>query len=163
MKKGICSICHKEVNAEDAPILTMGNFGTPRYLCDECDELLVEATTGKSYEEISSACDKISKTLAAISNDDEVVLEELNGILSSAAQRAKEISLGTYDFSLDENLEEATGEEEDIPEELKETEEDRALDEKEAKTNKVIDTIISWAAVLILVGALTFFILKFVI
>ena len=162
MKNGICSICHKEINTEDASILTMGNFGTPRYLCEECDELLQTATLGKSYEEISEACDKISTTLSNISNDDEVVLSELDAILTSAAERAKEIAAGTYDFTLDEATE-CEGEEEGIPEELKESEEDRALDEKEAKANKVIDTVISWISAAILIGVLAYFIFTYII
>lgn len=65
----------------------------------------------------------------------------------------------------EESLETATAatEEFDIPDELRETEEDKALDEKEAKRGKVLDTVIGWSAAVILIATIIFFIVKFII
>ena len=43
-----------------------------------------------------------------------------------------------------------------------ETEEDRALDEAEAKRARIVDTVISWIMGLAIVGAVAFFIIKFI-
>ena len=46
-----CCICNKNIDREDAPVLSMGGAGIPRYLCEECEALLDAATLSKSYEE----------------------------------------------------------------------------------------------------------------
>ena len=57
----------------------------------------------------------------------------------------QKIKLGEYDFALDEIADQSGNEGfDDIPEELKETEEDRLLDEKEAEALKKFDKVLNW-------------------
>ena len=183
MAKRTCCLCNNEILNEDtAPILTLGNSGWPRYVCPECEERIAATTEAKTYEDISDACRTLGDGMIAMRVEDTAVIEEVNEIIKSAMERAEQIKAGTYDFSQDEevlpeNNDAASGEEDgdgnegakatekpefDIPEELRETEEDRALDEKEARANKVLDTVTSWAAGLILLGAVIFFLVRFV-
>ena len=63
-------------------------------------------------------------------------------MVQRATDRAKRIAEGTYDFSEDEEdpeVEELV----EIPEELQETEEDRALDEKDAEIEKKWDKVMN--------------------
>ena len=62
-----------------------------------------------------------------------------------SAERAQKIKQGNYDFSLDE-IADADSEDgfDDIPEELRETEEDRLQDEKDAELLKKIDKVLNW-------------------
>jgi hypothetical protein len=81
----------------------------------------------------------------------------VSSILERAAERAKKIKEGSYDFALDEAPSEEE-ELEEIPEELRETEEDRELDRqdevKEEKFNRFFDyvTFGVFVAVILFVG-----------
>ena len=127
-----CSICGRITESETSAILVMGGFGNPKYLCCECSEDFDTATTATDYDSIKSAMDKIGARLAENNTEDATVLRAVDEIFTDAGARAEKIKDGTYDFSEDENPEES----EDVPEELLESEEDRALDAKEAKANK---------------------------
>ena len=172
MAKRKCCLCNNDVlNEETAPILTLGNSGWPRYVCPECEERISATTEKKTYEEISEACRVLGDGMINMRVEDTAVIEEVNAIIKGAMERADQIKAGTYDFSLDEELsvedEESDDDGEsksefDIPDELRETDEDKALDEKEARANKVLDTVTSWAAGIILLGAVIFFLVKFV-
>lgn len=160
-----CCICFSKIDPETAPILTIGKLGNPRCLCPECESLFDTATLGKTYEEITEACREIGDTMTRHNADDETVFCEVNNIISSSMERAEAIKDGSYDFSLDEELIESTNAaevKEELPEELRETEEDIELDKKDQRVGKIIDTVTSWIAGLALVGAVAFFLLKFV-
>ena len=148
-----CSICKKEVDEENSPILTMGGFGNPRYLCAECAEDIDTVIGAKEPEEIESAMAEISHKLSVCDIDDSLVTETVKEIFSAAGQRAKEIKNGTYDFSMDE---ERDGELLDVPEELLETEEDKQLDEKDKKTEKLFDKILNWVCFAVFLAVIIF-------
>ena len=145
-KKIICSLCYNTCE-EDAPVLVMGPYGTPRLLCSECSADLDTATLSKDVAEIKAAMQRLGDKIAR-KNPEDLSLETANGILGEAADRARLIEAGEYDFSLDEQ----TNDDEllDIPEEQKESEEDKLLDEKEANLNAKFDKVLNW--VLIVAG-----------
>ena len=138
-----CSICKAAIEAENPSILTMGGYGNPRYVCEECDREIERMLLSKDTEEFSAAMKTLGDHLAHIGCEDMAVISTMEQMISRATERAKRIADGTYDFSEDE----AEAEEEElveIPEELQETEEDRALDEKEAETAKKWDKVMNW-------------------
>lgn len=153
----LCSVCGRNTESETSSILVMGGYGNPKYLCDECALDFDAATTAADYESIKAAMDKIGAKLADNNTDDETVLYAVNEIFSEAGERAEKIKNGTYDFSEDEKNEEG----DDIPEELLESEEDKALDEKEAKANKLFDSIFNWVFAAAIVGVIAYFVIKF--
>ena len=157
---GKCCICHNEINTETAPILYMGATGVPRCICDECDKSIEEMTKGRDSEAITQACRSIAKRLEEADNGDERTILLIGGMLEGAKARAEKIAAGEFDFEAEENAE--STEEFDITEDLMETDEDRALDERDEKIGKIIDTVTTWIMGLAIVGAIAFFILKFV-
>ena len=64
-----------------------------------------------------------------------------------------------YDFS--EEKESAAEEEDGVPEELRETDEDKRLEEEEAKKNAKLDKITNWVCLAILIIAAGFLIYRF--
>ena len=148
-----CSICNREVDGEKAAVLTLGALGTSKYLCEECEADFETATRSTDVEKIALSMEKIGKLMADNNAVGNLVLNTVNDIFDSARERALEIKNGTYDFSKDEPVEIATVCE-DVPEELLESEEDRALDEAEEIRNQKIDKIITWISSVIFGGAL---------
>ena len=139
-----CSVCYRDIEDKDgAAILTMGHFGTPRFLCKACEELINTAQLSRDVTEAEAAMARLGETVGNYSADDAAVLEAVENILRAAADRAEKIKAGAYDFSLDEK--EDTDTLEEIPEELLETEEDKEKTEREEitnrKFNKVMDVI----------------------
>ena len=144
-----CTVCNKEFSTAEPKILAMGAYGTPKYICDGCSLDFDEATLGRDPEIIAAAMDRIGKRLAE-TNPDKNTFMTVNSVMQTAAERAKLIKEGKYDFSLDEEPEDGDEEGfEEVPEELLETEEDRELDrrdeEKLRKFDKVFDVIIAVA------------------
>ena len=133
----ICSTCLRRIENDDAPVLTMGAYGTPKLLCDDCAALVDTITLGKDYDEISDAMQKLTGRMSASNVDDRFTIATVTEILSDSAVRAQQIKDGTYDFALDEAKEDESFDE--VPEELRETEEDRLLDEKDAEANAQFD------------------------
>jgi len=88
-----------------------------------------------------------------------LVAETIKEIFSAAGERAKKIRNGTYDFSEDETEKDEIT---DIPEELLETEEDKARDEREAKAGKLYDKIFNWVALAAFLAVIVIFIINFV-
>ena len=155
-----CTVCTEIFDGSLASILTMSGFGNARLICPECARLLDTATLDTDYNNIMSAMDSLGKR-NALDPADSAAVNALTEILEGAKERAEKIKSGEYDFSLDD---EADGDElEEIPEELRESEEDRALDEKEAKQNAVMDKISSWVCGAILVGALIYVVIRFLL
>lgn len=150
-----CSTCLARIAAEDdAPVLAMGAYGTPKLLCDECASLIENMTLGKDYNEISESMDRLTKKMSAANIDDRVAVATVTEILAKSAERAQLIKDGLYDFSLDENEDEESFDE--IPEELMETEEDRLLDQKDAEANAKFDKFMNWMWIGVAVAAAGF-------
>ena len=156
----LCSVCNKKVDSETAAILTIGGYGNPKYICEECDGDFAEATGAKDLEAIKSAMDRIGKKMSLADPNDKLVLKTVEDIMTEASARAKKIQEGTYDFSAEEA--EESKEEQEIPEELRETEEDKELDRKEAERNKKIDKIINWVSAILMLGVLGYAIYRLI-
>ena len=154
-----CCICNSSVNGEDAAILTMSGYGSPRYICDGCDGELSVATGAHDVCEISAAMDRISKKMTGNNVDDTLVLKTVEEIMTEARERAEKIKSGSYDFSEEDTPCEEISE---IPEELLETEEDRELDRKEAEKNKKLDKITNIVCIVMLAIAFGFLAYKLI-
>lgn len=141
-----CCICERHIEREDAPILTLGGAGYARLLCDECDGELQTATLGRDVEQIKSAINSLGGKMAS-TEPDHVTYQLVTSILMKATQRGMAIKDGTYDFALDEAEEEEGLEE--IPEELRESEEDIELDRRDEEKMKKFDKVYNW----MLIGA----------
>ena len=144
-----CCMCDKHIEREDASVLAMGAAGNPRWLCDECEKLLDAATLSHDYDEISSAMEQVSEIMSN-GNPDGVTFSVVGEIMLSASERAKVIKEGSYDFALDDEPKDDGGLDE-IPEELKESEEDMEKDrideEKMKKFDKIYNVILAVACV----------------
>lgn len=162
-----CALCGRIPDVEEPAILTLGKYGKPRHLCEECEAELDTATLGRDYGEIVDAIDRLGKKATTFGKDDPSTVSTMKGILMNAAKRAAAIKEGKYDFDLDETPTVSEGEEEtesfdEIPEELRETEEDAELDRRDAEFAKKFDKVLNWVWVVVLVGTVTVFLLKFV-
>ena len=146
-----CVICNREFSSEEPKILAMGAYGNPKYMCDECGEDFDIATLDPNVEKIVEAMDRIGKKMAN-SNPDKFTFDTVNEVMASAGARAKLIKEGNYNFARDESKGDGYDFDE-IPEELQETEEDRALDAEEEEKMKTYDKIYNW----ILTGAIIAF------
>ena len=134
-----CCMCCQEIEREDPAVLAMGGAGIPRYLCDDCENLLDTATLSRDYDDAGAAIGKISK-LMADNDPDPVTLAIVSQILLKSSDRAVAIREGKYDFALDEQpMEQAEFDE--IPEDLQETEEDKEKDRIDEEKNKKFDKI----------------------
>ena len=153
-----CCICKKAIDAENAAILAMGAYGSPKCVCEECEKNIEAATRSKDADAAADAIRKLGEALTVGNTGDPQIIETVNTILTEAAERAEAIKNGSYDFSNDEDAEP----EFELSEDMMETEEDRALDEKEAKNNKIIDTVTGWICGGVLVAAVIFFIITFI-
>ena len=155
-----CSICNSEINCDEPAILTMGAYGNPRYICEECSQDLDTVTLGKDVSDISSAMERIGKKMAA-SDPDKQTYTTVTGLMAIAHDRAQKIKSGEYDFSLDESLEEEDGFDE-IPEELAESEEDKEKDRIDEEKQKRFDKFYNYALIGVGIGAALFIIWKIV-
>ena len=133
-----CSVCGREIDPESANIITMSVYGTPRYVCEECEADFAIVSTAEELEEIDDAIGRISEKLTKYNNDDKLLLDAITNIIKSASERVEKILSGVYDkFSDSEDFDE-------IPEEYLETEEDKELDKKEKEKNAKIDKVTNW-------------------
>ena len=155
MNKDLCSICLKSIEAEDAPILTMGGFGNPRCLCEECAADVESATRGTDPSLISASVKRIVDNMSKNQIEDPLTVKTLTRLLGSAAARREKIKDGTYDFALDDADD---GTLEEIPEEMLETEEDKLLDEEDEERAKRIDSVLNWVWLVAIVGMVGFMI-----
>ena len=138
----ICSTCLRLIESENAPVLVMGAYGTPKLLCDDCANLIDTITLSRDYDEIEASMQTLTERMSASNIDDRFTIATVTDILTNSAERAQKIKEGTYDFALDDAVDEDAMD--DIPEELRETEEDRLLDEKDAAANARFDKILNW-------------------
>lgn len=153
-----CCICNRKIDREDPAVLAMGGAGIPRYLCDECEQLLDTATLSKDHEEAGVAIGRLSKMMA--DNDpDPVTYAIVKQILLTSSDRAVAIKEGKYDFSLDEKPVEEDGFEE-IPEELQESEEDKEKDRIDEEKMKKFDKIYNVFLIVLCVAFVGFLVWK---
>lgn len=147
-----CVICDKIIEREDAPILAMGAYGNPKLLCDECAADIETVTTERDYEKIAASMARLGDKMANF-DPDSMTYRTVSEIMAKAAERAKAIKAGTYDFALDEVEDEGFDE---IPEELLETEEDRALDEQDEQAQRKFDSVFNWVSFGLITAAVIF-------
>lgn len=150
--ENLCCLCGKDIDKSTADVLTMGSYGNPRYLCDECAKAIDEATTSKDLTEIKAAIAKLGDLLPHAAERDGAVFKTMNPLLSGAVKRAEKIEAGTYDFALDDATDAESFDE--IPEELLETEEDRELDERDERAQKKFDKILNIVTTSVIFGVL---------
>ena len=155
----ICVICNSSVETESAAVLEMGAYGNPKYLCGECAADLDEATLSPNVEEIASAIARLAKKVSDSDPSDRTFMT-VNKILENAAERAKKIKEGSYDFSLDTVNEEEGFDE--IPEELKETEEDIELDKQDEERAEKFNEVFDYVALVVAIAILGFVIWKII-
>ncbi len=156
----ICSTCLARIENEDAPVLTMGAYGTPKLLCDDCARLVETVTLGRDYDGITEAMEALTAKMSAANVDDRATVATVTVLLSQSAKRAQQIKDGSYDFSLDAERENEGFDE--IPEELQETEEDRLLDKKDAEATARFDRFMNWMWLGVGIGAAGFVIWKLI-
>ena len=154
-----CCMCDSNIERDDAPVLSMGGAGYARVLCDRCSGLLDTATLGTDYDEIKGAIAEIGEIMA--DNDpDQVTFAMVSGLVYNASERAKAIKDGSSDFSLD-NEENDEGFDE-IPEELRESEEDIQKDKEEEEKLKKFDKFYNYVLIGAGIGAALFIIWKII-
>lgn len=158
MEEKTCSVCRVGNCCEDSAILTLGGFGTPRYICDDCASDFDAAISERGVCEIDAAIERISKKMTSARIDDGLVLKTVEELMCSARERREKIRVGEYDFSADA---EQTADEE-IPEELRESEEDAELERKEAEKNKKYDKITNIICSVLGAAALVFFLYRII-
>ncbi len=134
----------------------MSGFGYPRHICEECESDLDDATLSKEPEVISAAIERIGKKMQNANTDDKLILETVTSIIEGATERGELIRNGVYDFENDEALD--TENEDEVPEELLETEEDRELDRQEKEAAEKTDKFMNWVTIGIFIGAIGFII-----
>ena len=146
-----CCICNRKIERDDPAVLAMGGAGIPRYLCDDCEKLLDDATLSTDYDTAGAAIGKLSK-LMADGDPDPVTYAIVKGILLKSSNRAVAIKEGTYDFALDDEpiVEEGYDE---VPEDLQETEEDKEKDRIDEEKQKKFDKIYN---ILLIIGCSVF-------
>ena len=148
-----CCTCLSRIEYDDAPVLTMGAYGTPKLLCDNCAALVETITYGRDYDEITEAMNTLTDVITKSNADDRKVVATVTEILENGAKRAQKIKEGTYDFALDEEEEESFDE---IPEELLETEEDRELDARDEERQRKFDSVFNWVSFALITAAVIF-------
>lgn len=155
-----CCLCSKIIESETADILTMGGYGIPRYLCEECAGDLNTVTRGATSADIHAAMDRLGKKMSVSGVEDKLTIKTINDIFKSSDERADKIDDGTYDFSLDEE-ELKEDELDELPPELEETEEDRELDAKDEERSKKFDKIMNWFCAAVFIGAIAYLLYYF--
>ena len=139
-----CSICKAPIEAEMPSVLTMGGYGNPRYVCACCDREMERMLYSKEVSEVQEAMKILGDHLARIGCEDNAVITTIEDMFARATKRADAIREGTYDFSQDEAAADESEDMIEIPDELQESEEDRALDEKDEAKAQKFDKVMNW-------------------
>ena len=155
----LCSCCMTAVDSESAAILTLGGYGNIKYLCEECDADMNIATRGRDAEQINSAITRLGTRMSKKMVDDTFVLKTMDQIIKEAKARRDAIASGEYDFAEEEESDAVS---EEIPEELRVSEEDRARDEKEAEEAKKLEKVISIVSAVIFSAVIGYLIYRFI-
>ena len=153
-------MCDVNIEREDAPVLSMGAAGNPRFLCDRCAGLLDTATLGRDFDEIKGAVGEIGEIMAN-HDPDGVTFSIVSALMVDASERAKAIRDGSYDFSLDEQ-ESGDGGLDEIPEDMLESEEDMEKDRADEEKLKKFDKIYNYILTGAIIGIALFIIWKIV-
>ncbi len=164
MERCMCSLCKREFENENAALLTVSGVGNKRYLCDGCEAMLNTVLKSRDLDEIASTVEKIGNTMEMSDVEDGVVIREMDNILTAARERAEQIRLGEYDFSLDED---------EVPEELPElleaTEDEPELSDEEKerlakkqRIAKILDKVSNWVSIGLIAGVLIYFIITMI-
>ena len=163
MEKCSCSLCKKEFESDDAALLTVSGVGNKRYLCEDCEAMLNTVLKSRDLDEIADTVVKIGNTMEKSDIEDGVVIREMDNILSAARERAEQIKLGEYDFSLDEEeeVEELSELLEAEPEpELSEEEKERLA--KKERISKIVDKISTWVSIGLIAGVVIYFLIRMI-
>ena len=155
-----CALCAKMPESDEPTVLAIGSYGMPRYICEDCEAQIDTATLSKDYSEAVAAIESLGAKMVGYAKDDPITIDAIKNILERASKRAAAIKDGSYDFALDEAEESDDDGFDEIPEELRETEEDRELDRKEAEANKKFDKILNWVWVAVFLAFGVAFVLR---
>ena len=157
----ICSICGKAIENEEAAVLTISAYGNPRFVCDDCGAKIDTVMESQNVEEIEPAINFLGEKLKEMKDGNSIA--EVCNILEIAGERFKKIKEGTYDFDTDNKIKEIKERDslDEIPEDLQEAEEDRALDEKEAEQQKKFDNAMNWISLAAISVTLIILIISF--
>ena len=141
-KEVFCALCGRIPECEEPAVLTMGRYGKPRHLCEECEAQMDTATLGRDYDEIVDAIDTLGKKATGFAANDDVTMSAMRAFLMRSAKRAADIKAGNYDFDVEESsdVDESFDE---LPEELLETEEDAELDRRDKEKAKKFDKLLN--------------------
>ena len=157
-----CALCGRIPEAEEPAVLTMGRYGHPRHLCEECEAQMDTANLGRDYDEIVDAIDILGKKATGFAASDDVTLNVMRAFLMRAAKRAADIKSGNYDFDAEDASADDEGFDE-IPEELRETEEDAELDRRDEENAKKFDKFLNVLWIGVFAAIFIFALLKFVL
>ena len=156
-----CALCGRIPESEEPTVLAMGRYGKPRHLCEECEAQMDIANFGRDYDELVDAIDTLGKKATGFAANDEVTMDVMSAFLMRAAKRAADVKEGNYDFDAEDTTSDDEGFDE-IPEELRETEEDAELDRRDAEAAKKFDKFLNGLWIGVFSALFVFFILKFV-
>ena len=156
-----CALCGRIPECEEPAVLTMGRYGHPRHLCEECESQMDTANLGRDYDEIINAIDILGKKATSFAFDDDVTMDVMRAFIMRAAKRAADIKAGNYNFDVEDAPVEEEGFDE-IPEELRETEEDAELDRRDAENAKKFDKFLNVLWIAAFTALFVFFMLKVV-
>ena len=156
-----CALCGRIPECEEPAVLTMGRYGHPRHLCEECESQMDIANLGRDYDEIINAIDILGKKATSFAFDDDVTMDVMRAFIMRAAKRAADIKAGNYNFDVEDAPVEEEGFDE-IPEELRETEEDAELDRRDAENAKKFDKFLNVLWIGVFTALFVFFMLKVV-
>ena len=119
------------------------------------------ANLGRDYDEIINAIDILGKKATSFAFDDDVTMDVMRAFIMRAAKRAADIKAGNYNFDVEDEPVEEEGFDE-IPEELRETEEDAELDRIEAEKSKHFDKFLNGLWIGVFAAIFVFALLKVV-
>lgn len=128
--------------------MTHGAYGHPRCLCPSCEALLDTAIEGSEVEAVRGALHALSDLRIKNGDFDKATSETLTQIVAQASERMAAMEAGTYEGSaacevteepVQASAEDEAAQEYDIPEELRELEEDRERDRIEDEREKAFD------------------------
>lgn len=119
------------------------------------------ANLGRDYDEIINAIDILGKKATSFAFDDDVTMDVMRAFIMRAAKRAADIKAGNYNFDVEDAPVEEEGFDE-IPEELRETEEDAELDRRDAENAKKFDKFLNVLWIGVFTALFVFFMLKVV-
>ncbi len=153
-----CSLCACAITNEEPAILTVGAYGTPKYICDGCAEAIEDMQSSHELDKIAAAFDRIGAAISQNTVSEGSVNRTITEIMERAKSRAERIKDGTYDFSEDEAEDDIPDE---IPEEMQETEEDIKAEAEREELERKIDKFTNIGFIVGIAAAAIFAIVKF--